>query len=138
MKAIFYKCPVCGNVVIKTIDSGVPLFCCGKQMEELKPNTVDVAREKHVPVVTRVDDCTLEVNVGSLPHPMVPEHSIRFIWLETANGGQLRVLSPLEAPQARFCGCKDPVEAVYEFCNLHGLWMTDAIPAESRKCCCTH
>lgn len=125
---------MCGNVVVKTVDSGVPLVCCGETMEELAPNTVDGLGEKHLPVVTRPDECTVEVRVGSIPHPMLPEHSIRFIYLETENGGQIRFLQTPFPAIATFCGCKDRVVAVYEYCNLHGLWKTTDIPVAPGSC----
>ena len=112
MATKFYKCEHCGNVVIKVVDSGVPLVCCGEKMKELVANTVDASQEKHVPVVTRVDDCSIKVEVGSVPHPMTPEHHIAFIYVETENGGVRIDLT-------------DKPEAVYEYCNLHGLWKTE-------------
>ena len=71
METKFYKCRHCGNVAMKVVDSGVQLVCCGEPMEELVPNTVDAAGEKHLPVVTNVDDCRLHVKVGSVEHPML-------------------------------------------------------------------
>ena len=87
MATKFYKCRHCGNVVEKVVDSGVAVVCCGEKMEELIPNTVDASGEKHVPVVTRLEDGRLKVDVGSVPHPMSPEHHIAFIYVETENGG---------------------------------------------------
>ena len=119
----FYKCPVCGNLHVSVIDGGGVPVCCGKEMIELKANETDGAREKHVPVVTRAEEgCGVLVEVGSVPHPMLPEHHISFIYLETENGGQLRRLDPSKPAVAEFCDCKDRVVAVYEYCNLHGLW----------------
>lgn len=123
MNTKFYICKHCGNVITKQVDSGVPVVCCGEPMQELKVNTVDASVEKHVPEVTKIDDCTLKVQVGSTPHPMLPEHHISFIYLETENGGQLRYLK--DKPEAEFCICKDKPTAVYEYCNLHGLWKTE-------------
>ena len=74
MAVKFYKCRHCGNVIIKVVDSKVPVVCCGEKMQELIPNTVDASNEKHVPVVTRINDCRIKVEVGSVPHPMLPEH----------------------------------------------------------------
>lgn len=121
----FYKCPHCGNIHISVIDSGVVPVCCGSEMKELVAGETDGAREKHVPVVTRKSECSVLVEVGSVPHPMLPEHHISFIYLETACGGQLRRLEPGKPAVAEFCDCKDPVVAVYEYCNLHGLWKTE-------------
>ena len=123
MTTKFYKCPMCGNVVVKLVDSRVPIVCCGKPMEELVPNTVDAATEKHVPVVTRIDDHHIKVEVGSVAHPMTPDHHIAFIYVETEGGG-IRV-DLKDKPEAVVCTCGSKIKAVYEYCNLHGLWKVD-------------
>ena len=123
MATKFYKCRHCGNVITKVVDSSVPVVCCGEKMEELIANTVDASAEKHVPVVTKIDDCNIKVEVGSVAHPMLPEHHIAFIYVETENGG-IRV-DLKEKPEAVICTCSDKPVAVYEYCNLHGLWKTE-------------
>ena len=123
MSVKFYKCRHCGNVIQKVVDSTVPVVCCGEKMEELVPGTVDASHEKHVPVVTRLDDCTIKVEVGSVAHPMLPEHHISFIYVGTENGG-IRV-DLKDKPEAVVCVCNDKPIAVYEYCNLHGLWKTE-------------
>ena len=123
MATKFYKCNHCGNVIEKVVDSKVPVVCCGEKMQELIPNTVDASGEKHVPVVTRLDDCRIKVEVGSVAHPMTPEHHISFIYVETENGG-IRVTLK-DKPEAVVCVCHDKPVAVYEYCNLHGLWKTE-------------
>ncbi len=120
MAVKFYKCAHCGNVVEKLVDSGVPLVCCGKPMTQLEANTVDASVEKHVPHVTRPADGILRVEVGSVHHPMTPEHHISFIYVETAVGGMRADLK--DTPVAEFCCCNVAPVAVYEYCNLHGLW----------------
>ena len=122
MATKFYKCRHCGNVIEKVVDSKVPVICCGEKMEELIPNTIDASQEKHVPIVTKVNDCTIKVEVGSVPHPMLPEHHIAFIYVETENGG-IRV-DLKDKPEAVICTCSSKPIAVYEYCNLHGLWKT--------------
>lgn len=122
MATKFYKCDTCGNVIIKVVDSKVPVVCCGKPMSELTPNTVDAATEKHVPVVTRLDDKHIKVEVGSVAHPMSEEHHIAFIYVETENGG-IRV-DLKDKPEAVIYLGEEKAVAVYEYCNLHGLWMT--------------
>lgn len=122
MATKFYKCNHCGNVIEKVVDSKVPVVCCGEKMEELIPNTVDASNEKHVPVVTRLDDCRIKVEVGSVPHPMTPEHHIAFVYVETENGG-IRI-NLKNKPEAVVCVCTEKPIAVYEYCNLHGLWKT--------------
>jgi superoxide reductase len=102
------------------VDSKVPVVCCGEKMEELVPNTVDASGEKHLPVVTKIDENTIKVEVGSVAHPMLPEHHIAFIYVETENGGVRVDLKDI--PEAEVT-VKNPVE-VYEYCNLHGLWLT--------------
>ena len=122
MATKFFKCRHCGNVVTKVVDSGVPVVCCGEKMEELIPNTVEASGEKHIPVVTRIDDCSIKVEVGSVAHPMLPEHHIVFIYVETENGG-IRI-DLTDKPEAVICTCTSKPIAVYEYCNLHGLWKT--------------
>lgn len=121
MATKFYKCRHCGNVIEKAVDSNVPVVCCGEKMEELVPNTVDASGEKHLPVVTRVSDNVLRVEVGSVHHPMLPEHHIAFIYVETERGGVRVNLS--DEPVAEILVGDKPI-AVYEYCNLHGLWKT--------------
>ena len=87
MATKFYRCANCGNVVQKVVDRRVPVFCCGKRMEELVPGTVEASVEKHLPVVTWIDEKTIKVEVGSVAHPMLDEHHISFIYVETENGG---------------------------------------------------
>ncbi len=124
MSKKFFICKHCGNLVGMIHASGAPMTCCGDEMTELIPNTTDAANEKHVPVVTISDD-VVTAEVGSVAHPMVPEHYIQWIYVETKNGGQIKRLSPEDAPKAEFTLNNDEVIAVYEYCNLHGLWKTD-------------
>ena len=77
----FYRCDHCGNIVTFVHSAGVPVMCCGQKMTELVPGTVDAAVEKHVPVV-EVNGTRVEVKVGSVAHPMLPEHSIQWIAVE--------------------------------------------------------
>ncbi|MBR4844179.1 MAG: desulfoferrodoxin [Alistipes sp.] len=123
MTTKFYKCEMCGNVVVKLVDSKVPLMCCGKKMEELVPNTVDASNEKHVPVVTYLDNNSIKVQVGSVAHPMEAEHHIAFIYVETDKGGIKVDLS--DKPEAIIALGDAKAVAVYEYCNLHGLWKTE-------------
>ena len=123
MATKFYKCPFCGNVIQKVVDSTVPVVCCGQPMQELIPGTVDASVEKHLPVVTKLDDNTIKVEVGSVAHPMTEEHHIAFIYVETDKGGIKVDLS--DKPEAVIAlGDAKPI-AVYEYCNLHGLWKTE-------------
>ncbi len=120
--AKFYVCKHCGNLVSMIHASGVKMICCGEEMSELKPNTVDAAQEKHVPVVT-VNGNTVTVEVGSVPHPMLDAHYIQWIYLETEQGIQRKCLKPGTEPKAVFSLAEgDKAVAAYEYCNLHGLW----------------
>ena len=120
-----FKCEVCGNIIEKVVDKGIPVMCCGKPMVELTANTTDGALEKHVPAAT-VKDGVLEVVVGSVEHPMLQEHYITHIWAVAGNQVLRAELKPGTTPKAVFAlgDYKGPVE-VYEFCNLHGLWKAE-------------
>jgi superoxide reductase len=121
----FYKCLHCGNVAIKVYDKKPPLSCCGEKMAKLEANTTDAAQEKHVPVVT-VEGDVVKAVVGSVAHPMTEEHLIAFIVLETKKGYQVANLSAGETPEATFAVAQGDVPvAVYEYCNLHGLWKAE-------------
>ena len=122
--AKFLICRHCGNQVGMIHDAGVPIICCGQKMEVLEANTVEASGEKHVPVAA-VKDGVVRVNVGSVDHPMIPEHYIEWVYLETENGGQRKALKPGEAPNVSFCLGEDKPVAVYAYCNLHGLWKTE-------------
>ncbi len=124
MKERFYICRHCGNLVGMINDAGVPLVCCGQKMEALVPNTTEAAGEKHLPVVT-VEDGAVYVRVGEVAHPMLDEHSIQWVYLETENGGQRKALKPGDAPEVTFATGDDTPVAVYAYCNLHGLWKTE-------------
>ena len=121
MKKLF-KCMHCGNIAELLEESGVPMICCGDKMTELVPNTTDAATEKHVPVI-EVSGSNVTVKIGSAEHPMVPEHHIDFIVLETNLGTQRKFLDPAGKPEAKFVLAEgEEVVAAYEYCNLHGFW----------------
>jgi len=124
-EAKFYICKHCGNIIELLNSSGVPVVCCGDEMDELIPGTVDASLEKHVPVVT-VDGNTVTIKVGSVTHPMIPEHYIQWIYLKTVSGVHRKCLKPGEEPEAVFVlnEGEKPVTA-FEDCNLHGLWKAD-------------
>ena len=118
----FYVCKTCGNIITKVKDSSVPVMCCGKAMEKILPGTVEAAEEKHIPAYT-YEDNKVFVMVGDVEHPMLPEHYIQWIAIQTESGAQFKYLSPDEKPAASFCvGSGDKLVAVYAYCNLHGLW----------------
>ena len=115
-------CKPCGNIIAKVKDTGVPVICCGEPMSEIVPGTTDAAVEKHVPVWT-VENGIVHVKVGSVEHPMLPEHYIEWVSLQTKQGNQRKELHPGEKPEVCFALCEgDEVETVYAYCNLHSLW----------------
>ena len=122
----FYICEHCGNIVTFVKSSGVPVMCCGQKMTELVPGTTDAAVEKHVPVI-QAEGAQVIVTVGSVEHPMIPEHFIEWIALETQEGNQRKELKPGSKPQAVFMLAEtDKAVAAYAYCNLHGLWKAEA------------
>ena len=121
----FYICEHCGNIITRLVDKGVPVVCCGEPMKELVPGATDGAHEKHVPAVT-IEGSTVTVQIGEVEHPMLDAHYIQFIALETAQGSQIRYLKPGDKPAAQFVLAEgDKAIAVYEYCNLHGLWVKE-------------
>ena len=120
----FFICKPCGNLVGLVEDKGIPMMCCGEQMQELIPNTVEASAEKHLPAVT-VSGSGISVQVGSAPHPMEEAHYISFVYAQTKRGGQRKCLNAGEEPKVSFCFIDDEPVAVYAYCNLHGLWKTE-------------
>jgi superoxide reductase len=115
-----YKCEVCGNIVEMLHEGAGELVCCGQPMKLFRENTVDAAKEKHVPVMEKTAG-GIKVKVGSVPHPMEEKHYIE--WIEVVADGKAyrKFLSPGEAPEATFELTAEKVTA-REYCNLHGLW----------------
>ena len=122
-KQRFLICNNCGNFVGFFADKGNPLTCCGKEMVELEPNTVDASNEKHLPSLT-VSGEKLDVQIGSVSHPMEDAHHITFIYVETEKGSQNKHLKIGDKPNSSFLLTDDKPIAVYAYCNLHGLWKT--------------
>ena len=120
-----FKSANCNELVLVLKDDDGNLACCGEPMKLLKANTTDAANEKHVPVAT-VNGNVVDVVVGSVEHPMTEEHLVEFIYLETEKGGQIRYLNHTDSPKASFVLAEgDKAVAVYEYCNLHGLWKVE-------------
>jgi len=119
-KLEIYKCEACGNIVEVLHGGGGELVCCGEGMKLYVENTVDAAKEKHVPVAEKTAD-GVKVKVGDVAHPMEQEHYIE--WIEVIADGEAyrQFLNPGEAPEAEFCLKADQVTA-RGYCNLHGLW----------------
>lgn len=117
-----YRCNICGNIAVKLHDSGVNMSCCGQEMVKLSCGVTDASTEKHVPVLER-DGQKVTVKVGSVLHPMEENHYIEWIILEKNNGYDVKFLKPGEEPIANFViNEEDEIIAVYEYCNIHGLW----------------
>ena len=123
-KLEIYKCKACGNIVEVIEGGGAPLVCCGEEMMLMSENTVDAAQEKHVPVIEKSDG-KVKVIVGDVPHPMEEKHYIQWIELIADGKAYLQFLEPNQKPEAVFEITADKVTA-REYCNLHGLWKTEA------------
>ena len=122
MEMKFFQCETCGQIVAMVKETGVPVVCCGKPMKEIIPGTTDAAIEKHVPVY-EVKDNTVVVKVGEVAHPMLEEHYIEWVSIQTKFGNQRKLLKPGDAPEVCFALCEgDEVISVYAYCNLHSLW----------------
>ena len=119
-KLEIYKCDACGNIVEVLHGGAGELVCCGEPMKRLVENTVDAAKEKHVPVVEKIAG-GVKVKVGGVPHPMEEKHYIE--WVEIIADGEAyrHFLNPGESPEATF-NIKAQDVTAREYCNLHGLW----------------
>ncbi len=115
-----YKCALCGNVVEVLTAGDGELVCCGQPMQNLPVKTADQGKEKHVPVIEKVDG-GIKVKIGSVPHPMEEKHYIE--WIEVISDGKAyrQFLKPGQTPEAFFCIPAGNVVA-REHCNIHGLW----------------
>ena len=122
MEMKFYRCAKCGQMVAIVEKKGCPIMCCGQPMEEVVAGTTDASVEKHVPVIKQEGNL-VTVTVGAVEHPMVEEHYIEWIALQTKHGNQRKKLNPGDKPEAVFALVDgDEVVAAYAYCNLHSLW----------------
>jgi superoxide reductase len=119
-KLEIYKCEVCGNIVEVVHGGGGELVCCGEPMKLYQENTVDAAKEKHVPVIEKIEG-GFKVKIGSVAHPMEASHYIE--WIEAIADGKAyrQFLNPGDTPEAIFKIEADQITA-REYCNMHGLW----------------
>jgi superoxide reductase len=115
-----YKCQYCGNIVEVLHTGRGELVCCNEPMELMVENTVDAAKEKHVPVIEQVEH-GIKVKVGSVPHPMEEKHYIEWIELVADGRSYKKFLKPGDAPEAVFCIEAEKITA-REYCNVHGHW----------------
>ena len=121
-----YVCNHCGNIIVKLTDKGVPVMCCREPMALLEAGTKEAALEKHVPVFN-VDNNIVNVNVGSIDHPMLEEHYIEWVIAKTSEGYTVKHLTPGQSPNVNFAlAANEKLLAVYAYCNIHGLWKTEA------------
>jgi superoxide reductase len=115
-----YKCSLCHQVVTVVGQGAGFLSCCGQNMAEVKENSVEAAKEKHIPVIAPVPG-GFKVSVGSVTHPMEEKHFIEWVELTAGDISQRRFLKPGEAPEVTFLATGDSAKA-RAYCNLHGLW----------------
>ena len=122
MEQKFFRCMHCGQIVAMVKQTGIPLVCCGESMQEIIAGTTDAAKEKHTPKYT-IENNKVKVYVGEVEHPMSAEHYIEWVSLQSKNGNQRKALKVAKKPYVEFLiEPDDRVEAVYAYCNLHGLW----------------
>lgn len=119
-KLEIYKCEVCGNIVEMLHEGAGELVCCNQPMKLFSENSVDAAKEKHVPVIEKTDT-GYKVTIGSVAHPMEEKHYIEWIELVADNKVYRKFLKPGDKPEASFCTSSTKITA-REYCNLHGLW----------------
>jgi superoxide reductase len=119
-----YYCEKCGRICYTyPVDS--PLDCCKEPMILLEPKKKEEGNEKHLPVVEKLGGNKISVKVGSVEHPMLEKHFIQWIFIENGDRYQIKTFNPGEKPYAEFdVDLNQPVK-VYEYCNIHGLWMTE-------------
>jgi superoxide reductase len=119
-KLDIYKCDVCGHIIEVIHDGKGELVCCNQPMRLQTENTTDAAKEKHVPVIEKVEG-GYKIKIGSVPHPMEEKHYIEWIELIADGRAYRQFLSPGQTPEAFFCVNAQTISA-REYCNLHGLW----------------
>lgn len=120
-----FKCLQCGNLLLSIKEGTCIPNCCGKEMLELKTNSVDAAVEKHVPFV-KIDGNSVSVTCGEVLHPMTEEHFIEFMILVTSKNTYIHYLEPGDEPISIFTlDENENVIASYAYCNLHGLWKSE-------------
>ena len=118
MNQKYYKCNHCGQIITKIKDTSVPVICCGSPMTEIEAGTVEASVEKH-----ETNGNKVIVKVGSVTHPMTPEHYIEWVSLETNKGVKLHKLTPNTNPETQFMlDENEEVISILAYCNLHGLW----------------
>lgn len=122
-KLEIYKCEACGNIVEVVHGGDGELVCCGEAMKLMTENTVDAAKEKHVPVIEMSGD-GITVKVGDVPHPMEEKHYIEWVEIIADGKAYRQFLKPGDKPEA-FFPLKATQVTAREYCNLHGLWKAE-------------
>lgn len=115
-----YRCNVCGNIIEILHTGADSLVCCRQPMELMKENTIDASKEKHVPVIEKVENIT-KVKVGSVAHPMEDEHFIEWIEIIAEDKVHRKFLKPGDVPEADF-EIVENITSIRAYCNVHGLW----------------
>ena len=119
---VIKKCKSCGaliKVFKDCTDQNCKIKCCGEEMTELVPNSVDAAAEKHVPTY-EVQDGKIFVKVN---HVMEEDHYIEWISIVFDNKEVIKYFKPGDEPVAH---CKYvPGSTIYAYCNKHALWKTE-------------
>ena len=125
MKTNFHICTICKNAAVLFQDKGGELNCCNQAMRRLAANTEEASTEKHLPYLKRKGNMLI-AEIGQTIHPQTPEHNIEYVYVKTKHGGQRIDLTPEMPPivEFAFVDGNEPI-AVYAYCNLHGLWMTE-------------
>lgn len=122
-----YRCAVCGNVVEVVRSGAGTLVCCGQEMILESVHSQDEGQEKHLPVIEK-NGSQVTVKIGSIPHPMTPEHFLEWVEIQTSAGCYRQILTPTSQPQAVFTipEAEQTGLVARVYCNLHGLWQTVA------------
>jgi len=122
MEQRYLRCKKCSNIIALVRKDEKDIICCGEPMVEIIPGEVNAAKEKHVPVYSK-EGSKVTVSVGDVAHPMQDDHYIQWISIQTKAGNQRKALKPGDMPKTEFLiDERDEIEAVYAYCNLHGLW----------------
>ena len=122
MEQKFFKCAICGQIIAMVKETPATIMCCGQAMHEMIAGTTEASVEKHIPEY-KIENGIVKVSVGAVEHPMLNEHYIEWVSIQTKKGNQRKALKPDDKPYVEFLiEQDDKVQAVYAYCNLHGLW----------------
>lgn len=117
-----YHCNICGQMVLVVSEGAGTLVCCNQPMIQIQEkHGEEEGKEKHIPVLEKKGDGII-VKVGSVPHPMVDDHYIKWIEVMGETFLQCATLKPGDAPEMEFCVPYEKVHKVRIYCNKHGFW----------------